>query len=239
MLLPEAVGRVLYPKANEKMGESSSREDIYNLIILPTRISILFVSLSIGLLILACPLIFTIILPKYERGLFSAQILLFGSYFLCMARSGVNFLIAMNRQNVLLRHVVVSMVVNIVLAMVLTKTGFDIEGIATSAALSSMMLTTLLWKCVYQEIGFPVLVQYKKIFTLYIPFFILIVLFIFLIAWKNVRLEEVAVMLKTSTLFLIVFLSASWSIPVTRKWITEIYFLAMFRVRGVKETSML
>jgi O-antigen/teichoic acid export membrane protein len=102
----------------------------------------------------------------------SAQILLLGAYFVCLIRSGVNYLVAIDKQNTVLMNVLLSLGLNIGLCYVLVKAGFGIEGIAVGLSVSGIVLTTLIWRTVFKELKLFFAQQFRELFYLYLPFIV-------------------------------------------------------------------
>lgn len=176
VLIPQVVGQVLYPKINDGVGRGLEQEQMEQLIVTPARAFSLLLPLAIGLLIILAPVIYNYLFPTYMRGLMSAQILLAGSYFLCLFKNGANFLIANNRQNLVLWYAASCLVFNVAATFTAVRLGADIEGVALSSALSSALLTTMIWKKVFAVLGHKPAGQLKQLFQLYLPFLLLLVL---------------------------------------------------------------
>ncbi len=227
ILIPQAVNRVLFPKINEKVGENSNEKELFRIIIIPTQILNLILPLIIGILLPISPIIYYKILPKYGPGLASAQILLLWSFFRLMIGNGVNFLIAKNKQNLLVGYVVISLICNVAVSIVLVKYGFNIEGIALSTGVSGALLASLIWKSVFKHMGYSIFNQWKEIFHLYLPFLVFLGLIIFLSMIVPEFLKVSGMISLLHILLLIgLFLTASFAIPALNRRIKELYYLA-------------
>lgn len=143
ILLPSAINRVLYPRVNEKMGESNNHESLAQLVCSHVRAQSLILPFFIGILILLAPLVYSF-LPKYQAGLYSGMILIAGSFFVCLVKPSSNFLIATDRQNRLLLYLVFSLLLNVILSITCVRLGLGISGIALSTSLSAFVLSSLI-----------------------------------------------------------------------------------------------
>lgn len=231
-LIPQAVSQVLYPRVNEKLGETSCEQDLMGLIVAPARALTLLLPLMVGILILISPIIYLKILPQYGPGLTSAQILLLGSFFVCQIRGGTNFLIATNRQNVLIGYVLLSLAVNILGSIALVKLRFNIEGIAISTSFSVALLSSLIWKSVFKSMGFCKFDQFKEIFNLYLPFLVLLwFIGICILFSPNILTEYNMLSLWYVAIFIIFFLTVVYVISPLNKQAKEIYGLLKIKMQ--------
>ena len=174
MQIPSAVNRVFYPKINESIGKGLDKKALSKLVIMPAQVLSLIVPLVMGALTLMLPLIYEIFFPKYIPGIISAQIIILGSFFLCLVGNGANFLIAHNKQGVLFLIVLISSFFNVLFAISLIKIGLNIEGIAISTIAAAVILTTLVWKTVLKYLGYSIHDILKGMIKLYLPFLVVL-----------------------------------------------------------------
>lgn len=172
-LVPMAVGRVLYPRINSEFGKASDADSIKSLVLAPTLALGTLLANMQAVLLLAAPLLYNNLLPKYMPGLPAGQILLLGSFFACLIRNGANYLIATNRERVVLKYIVATLVFNIITDIAFVKIGWYIEGVALGTALAGLLLATLVWRRVLIALGFPEARLWWKIFQLYLPIVLL------------------------------------------------------------------
>ena len=225
LLLPQALGSILYPRVNEKMGSSADLQSISALTLMPARMLSLALPIAMGLLLMLSPILYHEILPKYNKGLAVGQLLIAGSFFLCLINTGVNCLIAANKQKRVLVYALISLVTNITLNSVLALSGFGIEGIAVGSSFCGAILTTLVWQDVFQSLGYSRLDSYKQIATLYLPFVILVIF----AGCCYIFIPHVLIHYTLSTAwvyagFLILFGTASFAIPPMKQTVKELYF---------------
>jgi O-antigen/teichoic acid export membrane protein len=223
VLIPDAINRVLYPKINEEVGKSGNHKTMEQYVITPARIISLLLSLFIGLLLLILATLYNRFFENYWPGLLCGQILLFGAFFSCLVRSGANFLIAKDKQTLVLRYVLISLGTNVLGNILLIKIGFGIEGIAFGTAFSSAILTTLIWMSVYKMMEYDKAEQWKALFNLYSPYILTIFLICLMqLLFNGVLLESNALSFLYIGIFLTLFFMISYFIPSCRRLFLEI-----------------
>jgi O-antigen/teichoic acid export membrane protein len=172
VLIPMVLGRVLYPKVNEEIGKNAGQAELLTYVIMPAQALALVLPVIIGMLVIAVPDLYRLLFTKYVPGILSAQVLLLGAYFICLIRSGVNYLVAIDKQSRVLSYVAASLVVNVGLSVGLVNLGCGITGISIGMSVSGAVLATLLWKSVFVQLQYPFKKQIAEVFYLYLPFFI-------------------------------------------------------------------
>jgi O-antigen/teichoic acid export membrane protein len=174
ILIPMVINRVLYPRVNEEVGKSADYNSLLKYVMIPAQLLSLILPFLIGVIVFIIPDFYHYLFPKYLQGAKSAQMLVLGAYFVCLIRSGVNYLVAIDKQNKVFLFVLVSLLSNIGISIVLVKCGFNIEGISVSTALSGFIFATLLWISVFRQFGYSRRKQFSELFLLYFPFIILL-----------------------------------------------------------------
>jgi O-antigen/teichoic acid export membrane protein len=169
LLLPDAINQVLYPSVNEKYGKRRRAEDLIPLVVDPARIMSLILPFLTYAFVLVLPLVFVLTVPQYMPGLVAAQILIVGALFSGLTRGGVNLLIAVDRQRILLALVIGSVVMNVLGNVVLVRLGLNIAGIALSTAFCGACLAFAIWFLVFQSIGFSLKGCLKSTIELFAP----------------------------------------------------------------------
>jgi O-antigen/teichoic acid export membrane protein len=224
VLIPMVVGRVLYPKVNEEVGKDADRLTLEAYVVAPARALALVLPPLIGVLIILVPDLYRIVFVKYLPGAQSAQILLAGAYFACLIRSGVNYLVAIDKQNGVLAIVGASLSVNVILSFILVKAGLGINGIAIGMTVSCLALTSLLWKSVFVQLGFSGRNQALRLFHLYLPFCICIVFAGGLAAaryWTH-AIASLTLDLVAAALFVLVYGISVFFVPPLDAWSKDI-----------------
>jgi O-antigen/teichoic acid export membrane protein len=225
MLLPQVVSRVLYPKINMEVGANSSNDELFRLVIMPTRALSLILPLALGLLLIVSPVIYTQLLPKYLPGLACAQILIFFSFFRLTLANGANFLIATNRQKLLLSFVIISLVSGCTASILTIKAGFNINGIAVSTGLAGALLALLMWKTVFRDMGYNTRQQWKEILLLYAPFLTLLPLLVILLIFPINAGNNIKIIFSNMITFIILFCLLIYWVPPFNRWARELLLL--------------
>ncbi|KKK38906.1 hypothetical protein WQ57_06030 [Mesobacillus campisalis] len=151
MLLPQVISQVYYPKIVTMVSKGEYQQIIQsykrvNLVLLVISIIVVLV----GLLLL--PPIISLLMPEYEGGIFSAQILLVGLIPLTLVNYAANYFNATHNQKLYIKILVVCIVVNIVSSILLLLIKLDIYMVAvgTSASflLYSILMNLFFWKII-------------------------------------------------------------------------------------------
>jgi len=231
ILIPMAIGQVLYPKISEGLGKSLEKNDMALFVITPARTLSLILPIAIGVLILMSPAIYHMLFPKYVSGLLSAQVLLLGAFFICLVRTGANYLIANGEQNRLIKYVAISLVTVITANISFIKLGLNIEGIALGTAFSGALFTTLIWKTVFKGFGYDRIGQLKEIFNLYAPFLLLIGLIgFFVLAVPDLLIDTSFLPMICMVIFILLFILITLFVPPFNKTSREIYDLIKLHI---------
>ncbi|MCE5284742.1 MAG: lipopolysaccharide biosynthesis protein [Pelosinus sp.] len=200
MQISIAVNKVFYPKISENIGNGLDKQALSKLVIMPAQILSLIIPALMGALTLMLPFIYEIFFPKYMPGILSAQIILLGSFSLCLVGNGSNYLIAYDKQGVLFLFVLISLFFNVLCSIIFVKIGFNIEGVAISTVVAAAILTTLVWKTVLKYLDYSIHKLLKEIVKLYLPFFVVLCLVIiitklthyFLLSEINIGIIEIS-----------------------------------------------
>jgi O-antigen/teichoic acid export membrane protein len=225
-LLPQSVSRVLYPRINEKLGETCCEKDLFRMIVIPTRIMGLVVAAAAGVAIIVMPVVYHRVLPKYLPGLASGQILVLLSIFRLTTANGVNFLIATNRQVLLCLFVIVSLCVGTIAAYASVKLGLGIEGLAASTGVSGLLLALMIWRSVFRGMGFVLRKQAEDIVKLYVPFILVLSLLgLGRLAVPGFLVEPSALTITYALGFMLILACILFMLPLTRRWAIEIFSL--------------
>jgi O-antigen/teichoic acid export membrane protein len=216
-LVPTVVGRVLYPKVNKHFGQNADAESMKRVVLAPTlALGTLLVNFQICILA-GTPLLYNQLLPKYHPGLLAGQILILGSFFVCLFRNGANYLIAANQERVFLKYIIATLVFNVLFDVGLVRAGFGTEGVALGTSLAGLFLTTLVWRRVLMGLGFEPRQQWATVFDLYLPSTVLLSVFgcLRLLHWASFQTFNVASVLM-GLLLLVAVNGILWCFPVYR-----------------------
>lgn len=233
ILIPQVVGQVLYPKINEAVGRGADKVSLSALVISPVQSISLLLPGLLGILVLILPTIYHLAFPKYIPGLLSAQILIIGSFFLCLVRNGVNYLIATDRQNKLLGYVLLCLMVKIFGNLLFIKLGYDIEGVAIISAISGVLLTTLIWISVFKAMGYQKSERWRRVGDLYLPFLLLLGFGAILVGVApNILIVNGIPSLGYVIIFIMAFSLTLYLIPPFSTWTQELFGMARVNIIG-------
>jgi O-antigen/teichoic acid export membrane protein len=131
------------------------------------------------ILLAGMPVVYTVLLPKYRAGLLAGEILVLGSYFVCLLRNGANYLIATHKERLFLKYIVFTLIFNVVADLALVKAGWGLEGVALGTAVAGLLLSTLVWRRVLAGLGFTRAEAWSKLLGIYLPCGVLTALGVF------------------------------------------------------------
>jgi O-antigen/teichoic acid export membrane protein len=236
-LVPTVVGRVLYPKVNKHFGQNADAASMKRVVLAPTlALGTLLVNFQICLLV-CTPLFYNQLLPKYKPGLMAGQILILGSFFVCLFRNGANYLIAANQERLFLKYIVATLVFNVLFDVGLVWAGFGTEGVALGTSLAGLFLTTLVWRRVLNGLGFQRRQQWATVFGLYLPMIVLVFAFgclrlLHLASFQTFNMAGVLM----GVLLLVIVNGMLWCFPIYRTEM-RIWKKTLRRKREPLETS--
>jgi O-antigen/teichoic acid export membrane protein len=240
VLVPMVLGRVLYPKVNEEVGKNSGRDALARYVIVPTQGLGVMLPFLIGALIIITPELYRVFFPKYLSGTAAARILLAGAYFACLIRTGVNYLVAIDKQNSVLWFVVASLGVNVAVSVALVKLGFSIEGISVGTSSSGLFLALVLWKYVFDNVGYAAGEQYRQLLSLLAPFILCIALSAGLLALCRAAMPHspAAAHWVAATAFVFAYGTAAWTLPPLRGWSRDLFASVKMQVARRRNAAL-
>ncbi|MEW6719245.1 MAG: oligosaccharide flippase family protein [Thermodesulfobacteriota bacterium] len=129
-LVPISASNVLYPRMLQRYAVSGDSFAVSGLLLNPVRaITSLMIFLAAAATI-ALPVAIRLLLPAYIPAISLVEIVVPGSFFLAIAYSVGNFVVAVDRQRVLIAFLSVAMAVALVLDIALLSLGYGVRGIA-------------------------------------------------------------------------------------------------------------
>jgi len=144
-MIPNVIGRVTYPRLNRVLGTTPTREAVEDALLRPTRmLALVWPGFQIFLWF-ALPAAYHLFFTHYLEALPATYVLILASYFGVLVRNGANYLIATNHQGRMLLYVLISMTVNLTVAVTLVGAGWGIDGIAVGSFLAMTVLSLLIW----------------------------------------------------------------------------------------------
>ncbi len=129
---PNLIGIVLFPYYQEKFGERDNIQDLKIYVLYPTTSLTYLLPFMLGVVWFTSPILVHYVIPEYTGGLTALQVLLLGSYFLCMTQHFNIFLITINRQFSLFFATLAAILLAVFLMVTSLRTGRGIAGVAFS-----------------------------------------------------------------------------------------------------------
>jgi O-antigen/teichoic acid export membrane protein len=151
MLLPQVISQVYYPKivtmvSKEEYQQIKQSYKRVNFFLLVISLSVVLV----GLLIL--PPIIRLMMPEYETGLVSAQILLVGLIPLTLVNYAANYFNATHNHKLYIKILVVCILMNILLSITLLLMYPDISMVAIGTSITFLLyfilMNTFFWRII-------------------------------------------------------------------------------------------
>lgn len=131
-LVPNSVSNVLFPRMVQRFAVSGDNAATSALILLPARaISALMLFVTSGMAI-ALPVVIRLALPKYAPAIPLIQIIVPGAFFLSLAYSVGNYVVAVNRQRALISTLAIAICVTLALDLIALRLGWGAEGVAAA-----------------------------------------------------------------------------------------------------------
>ena len=128
------VAFTLYPFMLERFGQTNDAGQSEQLVYTPIIVLSYLMAVACTLIALAVPLLITYVLPAYVPGIHAAVILIFGIYFISIMTICGNFLVSINKQNIVLYVQMGLIPLSVVFNYALIKSGLGIEGVALGTA---------------------------------------------------------------------------------------------------------
>lgn len=201
-MIPSNISSVLY---NRLLEINANEKDSKNLVSFFQLSQFILSSLVIGTIIIVIyttPLIIEILLPKYKSSLHIVNVFSFGSFFISTSFITSSFLTVVNKQGMILRCQIISIIFSILALSMSIYFHFDIYSVSL-ITISSYLFYSILYlftSVSIYESGFLNIIS--KIIKFYFPLISTILIYVFLHNYitKN---EVVIIFIKIVTTFLI------------------------------------
>lgn len=142
--IPNTFGIIMFPRFQERYGETGDFASLKSYFITPTVILAYLLPLAIGVLYIGMPLVVRHFLPDYLPGLDALRILLAGVFFLSLTYGASHFLITINKQAKIIPFVASGALLTAVLNYAFIKLGWGINGVALGSAISYFLYSSSL-----------------------------------------------------------------------------------------------
>ena len=129
-MVPAAAANILYPRMLERFALTVDYRAVGRLMLNPMRAMAVTMIFLISVSAIFLPLIVRFLLPKYIPAIELIEILVPGAYFLAITAIAGTYVIAINRQSVLVKVQFISISCCLVLYGILLYAGYGVQGIA-------------------------------------------------------------------------------------------------------------
>jgi len=137
---PNALSIVMFPRFQEKFGESSDINSLKDYVIKPIiALSFFALPLLIGSAYFFVPILIKNILPKFIPGIYPLKILLGGTFWISMVLMPFHFLITINKQTRAVFFGIIGTSMSYAGAKLAASSGWGLPGIAACVAISYML----------------------------------------------------------------------------------------------------
>jgi PST family polysaccharide transporter len=133
-LVPVAVANVLYPQMLERFATAGDYQGVSGLLLVPLRALAVLMLVLVGGATIALPLFIQLFLPKYLPSIPIIEILIPAAYLISFSTVGGNYLVAVNRQRVLMPIQIVATLFSLLLDFILLRAGYGVLGVAWGTA---------------------------------------------------------------------------------------------------------
>ena len=141
---PNALSIVMFPRFQEKFGQSSDIMELKDYVVKPTTALAFFVlPLLIGSAYFLAPVLIELVLPKFVPGIIPLKILLGGTFWISMVLMPFHLLITINRQVTAIYFGLIGAALSFGGSILAVRLGWGLSGVASMVALSYMIF--FLW----------------------------------------------------------------------------------------------
>jgi len=130
-LIPGSVASVLYSTMLESYAVKNDPKDVKNLLVGPMRVMWALIILLIGFSIIAVPGLIHLFIPKYIPSIPIVQMLIFGSFFMSSSHVPGMFIIAVNKQRLIIILQITAIALVSIVDWLLIYLGYGLTGVAT------------------------------------------------------------------------------------------------------------
>lgn len=139
LMIFTASNAVMYPRFAERYGETGDPSTLRRFITVPMESLAALMSVLVGAIYVALPLLVRVFLPEYTEGVTATRILIFGVFFYSMAGMAGNMLLTINKQVLRLVILLVSALVNFGFSYAALRLGYGIEGVAAGTSVAYLI----------------------------------------------------------------------------------------------------
>jgi len=130
---------ILEPRIYQLFGEKGDPQALKEIVLDPIGLLTLIYPLVIGLTYVGIPYVIYLFLPKYVPALTCIHIMIVGSFFYIFLEGSNSFIVAINRQNLIIWVIGLGCLVSFGIYTVLLKKNMGIEGVALGSVLVNVL----------------------------------------------------------------------------------------------------
>lgn len=176
--LPNLIYTVLFPRFYEEFGKSEDTARLKGFLEKPTIAFSCIFPILIGITIIVFPIFINYILPKYQQGITSTYILLFGTFFISITNMSGYLMVALKKQNVLVMISALCVGICILLNFIFVKAmHLGISGIALGTSITYFLYSLFIISYALKLYVSDIFARLRFLMEIYAP--IVWVLFIY------------------------------------------------------------
>ena len=174
--IPGAARDIIEPRLMQNIENNSIEENLKDYFFKPLINTAFYIPLLLGTSYFILPVIIPLILPRYIPGITPSQINIIGSYFFILAFPARGIIVANNWQLKALFLMISVLFINIVLSILLLKSGLGLNGVALGSAISFFILFITLLFFVKKGFCRAKLDWKSTIFAVFMPFVVMCII---------------------------------------------------------------
>jgi len=137
--IPNSIVYSYFPKLLEKLGEYKDLAKLNDSYQVTSIVLGIIVSFCTGIAFLLVDILITDFLPEYNEAVIATKILLFTVFFMSLSQLSLRFLIAINKNRVMVFFQIVVVIISVVLDLIFVQLGYGIAGIAAGTAIAYVL----------------------------------------------------------------------------------------------------
>jgi O-antigen/teichoic acid export membrane protein len=136
---PKILGIVMTPNIQEEYGKTNSRQRIIEYVKKPAIVMGYLFPFLLATVYFILPILVYYFMPKYVQGIISMKILLSGCFFISLVPLAQNYIIAINKQLLLVPMTIFAVFLGVIFSFCLIKLGYGINGVAFGISITYLV----------------------------------------------------------------------------------------------------
>jgi len=179
-IIPGSIASVLYTTMLERFSVRQDPKDVKSLLIGPIRAIWALMLIITSIIIILLPLLIHFFVPKYSEAITVVQMLIFGSFFMSSSHLPGQFLIAVNKQRLIIILQISICIIVLLIDILIINLGFGLKGVALAT-----IIGYLAYGLGYTYIALSLVIEnrknlFKYLFWQTFPFILMILSYLFL-----------------------------------------------------------